>query len=533
MNQVKFHTVEQPVSDTTTFVLSCNRLDVLDQTLKSFYATRDYVTKMVIVDDSAEPGVFEALVERYGKDCDVICFPRNRSQWWAMDFMVSYCDSEYIFYLEDDWELRMPGYLNQSKQILQKYREVGVVDISWRTFEWQGIDSYERELIDGMFYWKKPWKITDSHLAWHAWVGSPNLRRRDDLIMLGRVEKWHNEWNIDRKFTALGFKGVFLKGEYARHLGDHCSRMAGQRPDDSKVPYDFYPPELLANRRAPFINFREMDWIYPYPGDVTIVTGLLDISRGDRSFEEHYIKGLDKLLAIRNPLVVYAEKEWHEYIVKRRKELSIATSNNRIEVREFNRETLENLVFYQDVQNIITKPEWINQAEWMKNSPLVSQYYVTLTLAKPFMLDNVAQENPFGSKRFYWVDSGMCNSFGVTDPLTEFNFLKMPDTGKYCLSSYPYYALHEIHGYNINTMTNYIGKRPEYVCRATIFGGDKEAVTKFTDKYYETIDDSLHFGAIGTEEAIFTIIEMKHPDLVERYAMTNGDIKNYLNTIRR
>jgi GT2 family glycosyltransferase len=151
MAKVNIHTVDQTDSDTTTFVLSCNRLDVLDKTLQTFYATRDYVTKMVIVDDSAEPGVFETLVERYGEDCDVICFPRNRSQWWAMDFMVSYCDSDYIFYLEDDWELTQPGYLNKSKTILQKYREVGVVDISWRTFEFQGIDSYEKKLIDGEF----------------------------------------------------------------------------------------------------------------------------------------------------------------------------------------------------------------------------------------------------------------------------------------------------------------------------------------------------------------------------------------------
>jgi hypothetical protein len=204
-----------------------------------------------------------------------------------MDFMVSYCDSKYIFYLEDDWELLKPGYLSKSKAILEKYREVGVVDTSWRTFEWQGIDSYDKKLIDGEFFWKKPWKITDNHLAWHSWVGSPNLRRRDDLIMLGRVEKWHNEWNIDRKFTALGFKGVFLNGEYSRHLGDHCSRMAGQRPDDSKTPYDFYPEELKKNRRAPYINFREMDWIYDYPGDVNLVTMALDISRGDRDFEQH------------------------------------------------------------------------------------------------------------------------------------------------------------------------------------------------------------------------------------------------------
>ena len=177
------------------------------------------VADLVIVDDSAEPGVFEKLVEEYGNVADVICFPNNRSQWWAMDFMVSYCDTEYIFYLEDDWELLKPGYLNQSKAILQKYREVGVVDTSWRTFEWQGIDSYHGGLVDNMFYWKKPWKITDHHVAWHAWVGSPNLRRRDDLIMLGRVEKWHNEWNIDRKFTALGFKG--RSEEHTSELQSH------------------------------------------------------------------------------------------------------------------------------------------------------------------------------------------------------------------------------------------------------------------------------------------------------------------------
>lgn len=51
MSKLKIHTVDQPESDTTTFVLSCNRLDVLNMTMKSFYATRDYVTKMVILDD--------------------------------------------------------------------------------------------------------------------------------------------------------------------------------------------------------------------------------------------------------------------------------------------------------------------------------------------------------------------------------------------------------------------------------------------------------------------------------------------------
>jgi len=531
MSKVKFHTVDQPDSDTTTFVLSCNRLDVLAKTLQSFFDTQDYVTKMVIVDDSAEEGVFEKLVEEYGEIADVICFPRNRSQWWAMDFMVSYCDSEYIFYLEDDWEFTRPGYLNQSKAILQKYREVGCVDTSWRTFEFQGIDSYHKGLVDDMFYWKRPWKITDGHVAWHAWVGSPNLRRRDDLIMLGRVEKWHNEWNIDRKFTALGFKGVYLNGEYSRHLGDHCSRMEGKRPDDTKIPYDFYPKEVLENRRAPFINYREMDWIYEYPADVTLVTMAVDISRGDRSFEEHYIKGLDHLLAVRNPLIVYADPKYHDYIKQRRRELNVATSNNRIEVRGITLQDIQHRTPFKKIQDVISSDRWIYQSNWIRGSALTNPYYIPLTLIKNELLAQVANSNPMGSKRFYWIDSGMSSSFKLDEPIKTWNFLFLPKD-KFFLTSYPYQTDSEIHGCNINTMTDIVGTKPEYVCRATLFGGSKEQIAEFNDKYFDLINQCLEKDTIGTEEAIFTMVEMMNPDLVNRYAMPNGDIKNYLNTIR-
>ena len=81
-------------------------------------------------------------------------------------------------------------------------------------------------------------------------------------------------------------------------------------------------------------------------------------------------------------------------------------------------------------------------------------------------------------------------------------------------------------------MTKLIGKRPEYVCRATLFGGSKDQIIEFNKHYYDVITQSLDQGVIGTEEALFTIVEMLNPDLVNRYAMPNGDIKNYLNTIR-
>jgi hypothetical protein len=81
-------------------------------------------------------------------------------------------------------------------------------------------------------------------------------------------------------------------------------------------------------------------------------------------------------------------------------------------------------------------------------------------------------------------------------------------------------------------MTDIVGAKPNYVCRAAIFGGSREQISEFNDKYFDLIGQCLDKGTIGTEEAIFTMVEMMNPNLVNRYAMPNGGIQNYLNTIR-
>jgi len=252
MSRVLVHTIDQPNSDTTCIILSCNRLDLLDKTIHSFLKTRDYETKMLLLDDSGKEDVFDELVKQYGNFCDIICFPENRNQWWAFDFMISYCNTEYIFYLEDDWELLKSGYLEISKNILKKYRDIGVIDISFRTFEWQGIDSYEKKLIDDTFFYKKFWRIDDYHYRWYGWIGSPNLKRREDLILLGRLEKYYEEIWIDRKFLSLGFKSVFLKEKYCEHLGDNRSMAIAHRKDlhltpEDKFPRNYYQIECILN----------------------------------------------------------------------------------------------------------------------------------------------------------------------------------------------------------------------------------------------------------------------------------------------
>jgi hypothetical protein len=520
MSRVQIHTINQPDSDTTCFILSCNRMDELDKTLNSFLDTRDYVTKMVIVDDSAEEGVFETLVDKYGHISDVICFPRNRSQWWAMDFMVSYCDSEYIFYLEEDWELLQKGYLNQSKEILQKYRDIGTVDISWRTFEWQGIDSYEKELIDNQFYYKKYWQISDYHLGWYGWIGSPNLKRRDDLILLGRIEKWHNEWNIDRKFRALGFKGCFLKDKYAKHLGDHNSRMAGKRPDDSTVPENYFPEELKKDRIMPVLDYYFLDKHYRSPSDICLVSMLVNINRDDRNFKEHYLNSISKLLKTRHPIVLFAEEKYFE-------ELKSIRGNSPMTLIPFSVKDIESFDFFPQIQEITQKDKWKNQAEWMKNSIISSKHYISLTLHKQKMLNSAMEK--YNSSYFYWVDAGMFSSFNVPHNINNYYFTKIPKNNFY-MSAFPYNPIKEIHGYNTKGLEEQCGVIPNRVLRATIFGGSRDNIKKITKQFYQQVKTSLDLGYIGTEEAIYTILTYSDKSEIEFLLMENGDINNFLKT---
>ncbi|MCK9558042.1 MAG: hypothetical protein M0R50_08400 [Candidatus Cloacimonetes bacterium] len=531
MNKVKFHTIEQPDSDTTTFVLSCNRLDVLAETMQSFKETQDYPTKMVIVDDSGVEDVFEHLKFVYGDWCDIICFPRNRSQWWAMDFMVSYCDTEYIFYLEDDWKFLKSGYLNDSKKILQKYRNVGVIDISWRTFENEGIDSYDKQLKefkadDGTtvtYYDKKAFTITDYHLHWYGWIGSPNLKRRDDLIWLGRVEKWHNEWNIDRKFLALGYKAVFLNGQYVVHLGDYCSAIAGRRPDDSKTPYDFIPVELRHDRIYPQLNYRWLDKNYRHPHDITIVSMMIDLSRDDRTFEAHYLEGVKRLLDTRHRLILHCDEKYFDLMKKIR-------GNRDLTLIPFNIDNIEKCSYFEGIQNIISTHSWINQSSWMKDSVIGSRYYIAMTLMKQRMLDEASRMN--NSSYFYWLDSGIYNSFHVEGPLDDYYFTRIPKD-KFFITSYPYYTNSEVHGYNMGRMIERCMRNPYYVCRATLFGGTKQQIQQMTDLFYSEVDLSVKNGCVGTEEAIYTMLSVLQPDLFHRVEMPTGDIKYFLKTLKR
>jgi hypothetical protein len=539
MSKLQVHTIDQPDTDITAFVLSCNRLQLLEGTMKSFLETRDLITKIVIVDDSGVPGVFDILVEKYGKIADVVCFPENRGLYWAKDFMTSFCHTDYIFYVEDDWLFLKSGYLSKSKELLKKYRNLGSIDISWRTFEEEGLDTYEDELIDNCFYWKKPWRISKNHLHWFVWQGSPNLKRREDLILLGRVEKYFTEWNIDRKFHSLGFKGAYLNDRYVIHTGDNYSVMAAQRKNENATPETLFPTELIGNRTYPSFDYYGLDKIVLKDKDCNfvshkkrkrvIVTALVDIGRegyDGRNFDSHYVKGLDKILETTDAIIIYCDESLFERIYR------IRGSRPTLLI-PFNEKSLENYRYYKQIKTICSNTEWINQSDWMKNSIIRNPYYVTTTHYKMDMLTLCAQSRYFLADEYYWVDSGLFNSYSIPNDMSHFDLSKIP-SDNFFMTSFPYDINRsgEIHGYSIEGYSKMCNSLPNKVMRASLFGGNVDSIRNMYNIFESYVKISCENGFMGTEESIFTAIYLNKPNLFNEFPMVSGDINQFMNTIR-
>jgi glycosyltransferase involved in cell wall biosynthesis len=535
MRKIQFHTIEQPDCEITAFILSCDRLDLLQQTINSFLATKDLPTKIVIVDDSGKEEIFDQLVSAYGSYADVICFPENRGLWWAKDFMVSFCSTKYIFYVEDDWLFLNTGYLVKSIKILEEHREIGSIDLSWRTFEEEGYDSYSPELIENEFYYKKPWQISPSHLHWFCWHGSPNLKRRDDLILLGRVEKYYTEWNIDRKFYSLGFRGVFLKDRYVTHLGDYRSVMAAKRLTENCTPETLYPEELNKTRLTMAFDYYAMDqYALKIRGnapmyrnnDRAFVTCLLDINResvDSRSFAYHYLDGLYKLIELNQPLIVFIDDRYYTQLLEK-------TGGKPVNLIPISLNNIRNREDFQQIKKICENPEWVEQAPWMRNSIIKSPDYIGLTLQKMKFLQDCVNRHVFKANTYYWIDSGICNSFNINS-LADFNFNELPNNA-FFMTKFPYAIENEMHGFNKTGFQNLCGQIPDFVCRATLFGGSSAAITNMSDKFNSFLRQALEAGYIGTEEAIFSGLALQSPNDFNLVSMPNGDIKNFLITLR-
>ena len=260
--------------------------------------------------------------------------------------------------------------------------------------------------------------------------------------------------------------------------------------------------------------------------ELTVVTGLWDISRAGRSFE-HYIENFNKFLEMPVNMFIYVPKDLEHLVWAKR-------NRSNTHVRVFELEDIKNNFyqqFWDKTQEIRTNPEWLNQAGWLAGSPQASnEWYNPIVQSKMFMLHDAKLLNMFDTDYFIWLDAGITNTV-YEKYFTENKCLDklIPHLNTFLFLSYPYQADNEIHGFDFKAINKYAREEVKYVCRGGLFGGHKDFLSQANGTYYHLLQDTLTSGLMGTEESLFSIMAHLEPHVYRRYALEgNGLIVKFI-----
>ena len=255
---------------------------------------------------------------------------------------------------------------------------------------------------------------------------------------------------------------------------------------------------------------------------ITLVTGLWDIGRGDlsegwsRSFD-YYLKKFDQLLKIDCNMIIFGDKELEQFVTQRRSE-----SNTQFVLRDL--DWFRHGEFYGQIQQIRNNPKWFNLAGWLEDSTQAKlEMYNPLVMSKMFILHDAVLLDKFDSDKLYWIDAGLANTVNM-GYFTHDNVLPKIDRlfDNFTFVCFPYQADREIHGFDIDKMTQITGVRVDKVARGGFFGGTKDSIRQMNTLYYNLIKSTMKQGLMGTEESLFSILLYNNPTITE-YAEINSD----------
>lgn len=266
--------------------------------------------------------------------------------------------------------------------------------------------------------------------------------------------------------------------------------------------------------------------------DMTIVSGLWNISREGRNFEEHYLPNFKEFLKTPANMFLFLPKELHSIVWE------IRDKKNTF-VKEYELEDIKKLYqpHWNATQKIRKSKKWLNitgEDGWLKNSPQAkNEWYNPIVQSKLFMMHEACIWNPFSSEYFYWVDAGLTNTVPSDHLVNQKILNKLPEYSKpFLFLSYPYEANNEIHGFDFSKINELAGSKVNYVCRGGLFGGHIDQLKEANSTYYGLLSSTLNEGYMGTEESLFTIMSYNEPEYYKRYLLDgNGLIVKFTQAI--
>lgn len=215
-------------SDVTVVLTSCGRFALLAQTIGSFFEYNTYpIRKFVVVEDSGRDEVRDSIPWEYRDQIDVIVNKPQVGQVAAVDKAYSKVETDYIFHCEDDWLLYRPGFIEDSKTILEAEHQALMVwlrsyhhDLAY--YGQRSLLLNDRKTTQNIVYYRV--SSTLSHSPCFSF--NPGLRRRAQYpqggyraLLSGAQSPADMEMIASEHYAAQGYFAVLLENDAVKHTG--------------------------------------------------------------------------------------------------------------------------------------------------------------------------------------------------------------------------------------------------------------------------------------------------------------------------
>lgn len=195
-------------------VTSCNRFDLLDKTLLSFFRYADVKPQRVIISEDSGIEIPDRIIALLPPE-SIILNNQRRGQIASIDSCISFVEQDYFFHLEDDWQFYRTGFIQESFNVLKNS------DI---------INHWLRERNDTNGHpVKNDCLVLNYKKTWHGFTFNPTLKRMSDYRMIGNYSKfsnhpyraWEAEAAIGKFYKDKGMFATIAKQGYVKHIGEN------------------------------------------------------------------------------------------------------------------------------------------------------------------------------------------------------------------------------------------------------------------------------------------------------------------------
>lgn len=215
-------------SDVTAVLTSCGRFDLLRRTLDSFFRHNTYPLRdFFLIEDSAKAGVENHIPAAIRAGPVKVRVNRPpMGQVAAVDKVYAEVTTPYIFHMEDDWLFYRPGFIEDSKKILQA--EPCALLVQLRSYHhdlaYYGVRPLRlgvRRIVDGVAFHR----LESGHAHSQCFSFNPGLRRRCDYpaggyaALAGGGTGAEVEVAASEHYAARGYFQVVLENDAVKHIG--------------------------------------------------------------------------------------------------------------------------------------------------------------------------------------------------------------------------------------------------------------------------------------------------------------------------